>query len=120
MLDASTTSSVAVFSAEAYGIQQKGLPDLPVTWDLAPGETGLVVLRIGSAVAYEGELSTSVVHSGVATDVDIALQQIDSLAAPALVDLGERYLRAGSTLECWDERSSDSTCTATDLLAAAG
>lgn len=115
-LDASTSGSVAVFSAEAYGIQQEGLPDLPVTWNLAPGETGLVVLRIGSSVAYDGTLTVGVVDAGRVTDVPIAVEGVDTLAAPALVELGEVHLRAGVELTCVDERDPDAACDATALI----
>jgi len=117
MLDASSGSSVAVFSAEAYGIQQEGLPDLPVTWNLAPGETGLVVLRVGSAVGYDGALTATVVDAGRTTDVEVAVEGIDALAAPALVELGQVHLRAGSALTCIDERDPEAVCDAAILVA---
>ncbi|KAA9083796.1 hypothetical protein [Microbacterium radiodurans] len=112
-LDASSTGGVAVFSAENYGIQQAGLPDMPVTWNLAPGETGLVVLRIGSSVAYEGTLTASVVESGRSAPVTISVGEAERLSAPALRAEGEVYLRAGSELVCVDERvapGEDSGC----------
>lgn len=116
MLDASTAGSVAVFAAEAYGIQQEGLPDLPVSWNLAPGETGLVVLRIGSSVAYDGALTASVVDAGRVIDMEIVVDGLDHLAAPALVGLGEVYLRAGSALTCVDERDTEAVCDAASII----
>jgi hypothetical protein len=116
MLDASSSSSVAVFSPEAYGIQQEGLPDLPVTWNLAPGETGLVVLRIGSSIAYEGALTVSVVDAGKKSELEIAVDGVDALAAPALVDLGSRYLRAGAELTCVDEAEPAAGCDVASLV----
>lgn len=116
MLDASSSNSVAVFSAEAYGIQQEGLPDLPVTWNLAPGETGLVVLRIGSSVGYDGALTVGVVDAGQTTDVTVVVDGVDALVAPALVELGIVQLRAGATLTCVDERDADAVCDAAALI----
>ncbi len=115
MLDASSANSVAVFSAEAYGIQQEGLPDLPVTWNLAPGETGLIVLRIGSSVAYDGSLVAGVVDKGTKSDIEITVDGVDSLSSPALVALGEVHLRAGSALTCVDESDAATLCDV-DLL----
>lgn len=116
MLDAWSAKSVAVFSAEAYGIQQEGLPDLPVTWNLAPGETGLIVLRIGSSVAYDGALTAGVVDKGTKTDLEIPVDGVDSLAAPALVTLGEVHLRAGAALTCIDESDAAAVCDAELLM----
>lgn len=115
-LDASTADAVAVFSPEAYGIQQEGLPDLPVTWNLAPGETGLVVLRIGSSVAYEGTLTASVVDRGETTTVPILVDDAETLAAPALVELGVVHLLAGSELACVDERDPAAVCDAAAVM----
>ena len=117
MLDASTPKSVAVFSAEAYGIQQEGLPDLPVTWNLAPGETGLVVLRVGSTVAYDGTLTVGVVDAGKKTELQISVDGVDSLAAPALVELGRVHLQAGSALSCVDERDAAAACDVSTIVA---
>lgn len=89
MLDASSSTSIAVFSADAYGIQRKGLSDLPVTWNLAPGETGLVLLRIGSTVGYEGTLTVGVVGAGHTTDMEVVVVGVETLAAPVLVQLGQ-------------------------------
>jgi hypothetical protein len=116
MLDASSSSSVAVFSPEAYGIQQEGLPDLPVTWNLAPGETGLVVLHIGSSIAYEGALTVSVVDAGKKSELEIAVDGVDALAAPALVELGSRHLRAGAELTCVDEGDPEAGCDVATLV----
>lgn len=117
MLDASSSSSVAVFSAEAYGIQQEGLPDLPVTWNLAPGETGLVVLRIGSTVGYDGTLTVGVVDAGKTTDMEVTVDGVETLVAPALVELGHVQLRAGSTLTCVDERDATAACDPATVVA---
>lgn len=116
MLDASSSSSVAVFSAEAYGIQQKGLPDLPVTWNLAPGETGLVVLRIGSTVGYDGALTVGVVDAGKTAELQVVVDGVDTLVAPALVELGHVQLRAGAALTCVDERDAAAVCDAATVV----
>lgn len=116
MLDASSARSVAVFSAEAYGIQQEGLPDLPVTWNLAPGETGLIVLRIGASVAYDGTLTAGVVDKGTKSDIEIAVDGVESLSAPPLVALGEVHLRAGSALTCVDESDAATVCDVDALM----
>lgn len=97
-LDATSESNVAVFAAAAFGATTEGLPDTPAAWNLAPGETGQMVISVFAGADVTGELQAIVVSGNES--------RTESLGAAAgvhlvpLIDSGRTYLRAGAGLSC--------------------
>ena len=114
-LDATTPQGVAVLSANAFGATSDGLPDTPVAWNLAPGETGQLVIRVFSRAAVTGELVATVL---VGESAQMTTVQGASITTLPLVDDGATYLNAGEGLRCVRETDDQTTeCDLQDVVA---
>lgn len=99
-LDATTERGVAVLSADVFGATSEGLPDTPVVWNLAPGETGQLVVRISSRVPVRGTIAATLGAGRSATRISVEGGEV---TAVPLVDGGASYLSAGDDLRCLTE-----------------
>lgn len=117
-LDATVDGGVAVFSASTFGARTEGLPDTPAAWNLAPGETGRMLVRVYGGSAAVGGLGATVLAGTESTALSPDENAVEIIVLP-LIDDGLRYLRAGEGLRCIDERTDESAdCTVEELLAA--
>lgn len=118
-LDAGVAEGAATYSAEAFGAGDRDLPDIPVTWNLAPGATGVLVLRFTSNVDFEGSLAATVLAGDQSRELELELDGGEPIRLVNLVGGGLTYFVVNGSLECRDETSGSLVaCDPTDLLAA--
>lgn len=116
-IDASSDANVAVYSADAFGLGAEGIPDIPVTWNLAPGEGGQLIVNVASSIAFEGELDATILSGTESRIQALGTDTIGTLSAPALLGLGTVFLQATGTLECQELVDSDFVaCELTEVL----
>lgn len=92
------------------------LPDVPVSWNLAPGESGVVDIKLASQQPLTGSLLVTVLSGREEADVPISGAAFD---LPGLWKHGDVYLSVGETgLECVTEtRGGPETCAESDVAA---
>jgi hypothetical protein len=118
-LDATSESGVAVFAAAAFGATNEGLPDTPAAWNLAPGETGQMVIDVFASVDVTGELQATVMSGDESRPAPLGEKA--AVHVVPLIDGGRTYLRAGSTLACLTEVSGEAlACDAGEILGSIG
>lgn len=101
-IDASSEANIAVYSAAAYGVSQPGMPDIPLTWNLAPGETGQQVFGIVTSLGYEGALVATLISGEQSQTVTLG-EELGALASPPLLERGRIFLRAAGSLHCLEQ-----------------
>jgi hypothetical protein len=99
-IDASNEVNVAVYSADAFGQGGQGIPDIPVVWNLAPGEGGQLLINVASTVRFDGELNATILSGRESRSQQLGQETIGALSAPPLIGLGTVFLQAAETLEC--------------------
>lgn len=92
----SDSSQVAYFDKSAFGHTQEGIPDSPVAWSLAPGETGQFALAIFPTQAFTGRLELTAISGTEEKDFTI----VDEVAVPGLVRGGLYFLMVDGGLTC--------------------
>ena len=113
-LDATREDGVAVLSAATFGAVSDGLPDTPVAWNLAPGETGQLVIRLSGSQQVSGTLVATVLSG---TSARIVLVDHGSVTLRPLLDSGLTYLDAGQNLRCLREQANELTsCVLEEVL----
>jgi len=93
-------SDVAYFDKSAFGQTAKGIPDSPVVWNLAPGETGQLVLDLYPTESFDGTLTTTAFSGSDHRDVPIPLESKKRITVPALVSGGMTFLQVDAALAC--------------------
>ncbi|MEO8262231.1 MAG: hypothetical protein ABI566_06635 [Pseudolysinimonas sp.] len=99
-IDATSDGNIAVYAPDAFGLGEEGIPDIPVTWNVAPGEGGQLILNVASSVAFDGALTATVLSGTESRDQPLAAGATGALAAPPLLALGTLYLQAAGDLQC--------------------
>lgn len=113
-LKSTTDESRAVLQASAFGATTEGLKDTPVAWNLAPGETGLVIIELSAPTTLAGHLTATVLNSDEARHW--GFDEFDIALTP-LVEDGRVYLRAERELVCVDASGDAPTeCEAQHLI----
>lgn len=92
----SDPAQVAYFDKSAFGHTAESIPDSPVAWNLAPGETGQFALTLYPTQPFTGQLVMTV-RSG-AEDRDMTL--LEEVTVPGLVRGGFTYLVVDGGLHC--------------------
>ena len=106
--------ATALFEASAFGVSNEAIPDVPVAWNLAPGESGNLVLDLAAIAPTSGTVQVTV-HSGTEQRI-VAIEGL-AFTVPGMVDAGRRYLVAGAAgLEC-RVAGSEEPCDPAVLLA---
>jgi hypothetical protein len=111
----SDPAQVAYFDKSAFG-QTENIPDSPLVWNLAPGETGQVVIDLYPTKAYAGRLVVTAVSGAEHRDVTIPFKPKSGISVPALVAGGMTYLRVDGALTCHRlEGGDEKSCRLTDV-----
>lgn len=93
--------SVAAFDNSLAGENAGGLPDSPVAYNLAPGETAQFSLTLFSSLDFSGELVATVSSGRERVGVPIAIEGIESLRASGTIGSGSSYVTVLSgSLSC--------------------
>lgn len=117
-IDASSDGNVAVYGADAFGLGDEGLPDIPVAWNLAPGEGGQLIINVTSSTAFDGVLDATVLSGTESRTQELGKDTVGTLSAPPLFSLGTIYLQAAGALQCRELNGSEALpCDLTEVLA---
>jgi hypothetical protein len=92
----SDASQVAYFDKSAFGQTQEGIPDSPVAWNLAPGETGQFALSLFPMQGFTGRLVLTAMSGTEQRDFTV----LDEISLPGLVRGGLSYLAVDGSLVC--------------------
>lgn len=96
----SDPTQIAYFDKSAYGQTAEGIPDSPVAWNLAPGETGQIVLALFPTAPFTGSLELTAVSGTEERQFAITVADGEELALPGLVRGGLAYLQVDGGLRC--------------------
>ena len=114
----SDPAQVAYFDKSAFSQTTEGIPDSPVVWNLAPGETGQLVMDLYPAKAFTGRLVTTAFSGTDHRDFTIPVSSKNTLTVPALVSGGMTYLQVDGSLKCLRiDAGTQTACEMSDLLA---
>ncbi len=92
----SDAAQVAYFDKSAFGHTQEGIPDSPVAWNLAPGETGQFALTILPTQGFTGQLALTAISGTDEREFTI----LEEITVPGLVRAGLTYLMVDGGLNC--------------------
>jgi len=96
----SDPTQVAYFDKSAFNQTKEGIPDSPVVWNLAPGETGQLVLALFPTASFTGGLDVTAVRGTEQRDFPIEVDGKAKFSVPGLAFGGMTFLQAGATLKC--------------------
>ncbi|HWS51280.1 MAG TPA: hypothetical protein VN241_09735 [Microbacterium sp.] len=96
----SDPDQVAYFDKSAFGQTQEGIPNSPVAWNLAPGETGQILLTMFPTADFAGGLNLTATSGTESRDVSIPLDDEDRFTLPGLVRGGAAFLQVDGGLVC--------------------
>jgi hypothetical protein len=114
----SDPAQVAYFDKSAYGESVEGMPDSPLAWNLAPGETGQLVLALFPTTPFTGHVELTAVSGAEEQQFTLPLGEAEQITLPALVRGGMAYLQVDAGLHCQRiEGSERVACDLADLLA---
>jgi len=113
----SDETQVAYFDKSAYGQSGEGIPDSPVVWNLAPGETGQIVLVLFPTAGFTGTLGLTAVSGTEQKPFIIPVGKSDEISVPGLVRGGIAYLQVDGGLNCLRiEGAERMPCDISDLI----
>ena len=113
----SDPTQVAYFDKSAFGQTQEGIPDSPVAWNLAPGETGQIVMVFFPTASFTGRLQLTAMSGTESQEFPISVGASDELTAPSLVRGGVAFLRVDGGLICLQIEGAETVpCDIANLL----
>lgn len=92
----SDAAQIAYFDKSAFGQTAEGIPDSPVAWNLAPGETGQFALSLFPTQSFAGRLDFTVISGTDQRDFVV----VEEISLPGLVRGGLSYLVVDGGLAC--------------------
>ena len=108
---------VAYFDKSAFNQTSEGIPDSPVVWNLAPGETGQLVVDLYPTKAFTGALTTTAFSGTDHRDFSIPIDSKGRIDVPALAFGGMTFIQVDGSLKCIRiDAGSQTPCALSDLL----
>lgn len=115
--------SVAYFDNSLVGTSSEGMPDTPIIYNLAPGESGQFTIRLMPTMDFHGTLVMSVASGKEQADVTMEISENPTISVPGLLMPGGAYLSiANGSLQCVtpglraDAPVISETCGLSDLI----